>query len=273
MIVAACNLFLCLTFFSSDRTLSIGHPNLLDIFAIACYLQSKTTIPSTPPVVVFTVDFKDKDKERVFEKKLMLATFCLGYDFMKRLIIVSQDEPFPNVEPDTFNNETHRHRSLQKAVDDFVALAEYQNLKMENKKKLPSLEFFIMAPGRGNLAIIGEKLEANATWKKTLHKQAAIHIYSGNFNIKGMETEDFEMMANIAKNSQPTSDDTKDLPPIMDVAHFPYVGGDKMLPKVSNLAPFCPTLGNELFTRNPYLAHGKLPNCALKIGCRLGGHF
>ena len=213
-------------------------------------------------MVVFTVDFKEKDKERVFEKKLMLATFCLGYDFMKRLIIVSREEPFPNVD-ETYNNQTYRRESLQKAVDDFVALAEYQNSKMEGKE-LPSLEFFIMAPGRGNLAIIGEQLEANDTWKKTLHKQANIHIYSGNFNIQGMEKEDFDMMAKIAKNSVPTSD--KDLPSygLMDVSHFPYVGGPKMLEKVKNLAPFCPTLGNELFTQNPYLAHGKQPS--FKIG-------
>lgn len=212
-----------------------------DIFAIACYLQSTSTRPCAPPVVVFTADLgvKGKDKGSVLEKKLMLATFALGYDFMKRLRIVSHAEENllrkPHVE-DAEDAARDRDLKLGGAVQDFVALAKCRSNA--------SLEFFVMAPGRGNLGIIQKKLDEEKLWSVAggLREQASVHIYSGSFNIKGMEKEDFDMIVETTKYGRE---------PIMDVSHFPYVGGERMLEKISNLAPFCPKLGNILYSQNP----------------------
>jgi hypothetical protein len=40
---------------------------------------------------------------------------------------------------------------------------------------------------------------------------------------------------------------------LTDVNHFLYTGGEKKQRKIDSLAPFCPSLGQDLATRNPFL--------------------
>ena len=77
---------------------------------------------------------------------------------------------------------------------------------------------------------------------------AYFSIDSGSFNLRAMTKGDLDFIIDLVSETTKTD-------PFVDVAHFPYVGGKDMLPKIANLAPFVPTLGRELFGSNPYLAH------------------
>jgi hypothetical protein len=117
------------------------------------------------------------------------------------------------------------------------AAARYENAEVE---------ILVLAPGHGNLGILHERLFGKhwANWK-TARKRAFITMYSGAFNISQMEMRDVDFMVETTNNGAK---------PLVDVAHFPYVGGTKMIPKIKNLAPFIPTLSADVKRVNPFLA-------------------
>ena len=204
-----------------------------DVFAILCELQESQDKLVGPPVTVFTTELKDKDAKPVFQKKLVLATCALGSEFADGMKVVSADLDTPVPWPCQSHLETSD--IMREAVDAFAAQA----------REFPAAElvFLVMAPGRGNLGILLKCLR-DAKVEAEVLRRSRVELYSGSFNLRFMKPEDIDFFEEATKFGGK---------PLTDVNHFLYTGGKDAEPKISNLAPFCPSLGLELTTRNPFL--------------------
>lgn len=116
-----------------------------DTFAILCHLEADQAVLVDEPVTVFTTDIEGKDAKDtspIFEKKLLLALFALGKDFVEGLIIVrhSSDDVKLGKEYESLGTPDER---LQTAAKKFIRQAvDYPE---------STVEFLVMAPGHGNL--------------------------------------------------------------------------------------------------------------------------
>lgn len=208
-----------------------------DIFAIACHLEEKQASLVAPPVVVFTADLEEKDADGIFEWKLLMTAFCLGYDILKRMIIISTKGkalPTPYLTSAGLSSEEDCDAKLDQAVRGLKGLLDHVSE--------PKLQLLIIAPGRSHLGALHAKLQDDPSWAQH-RKRASLSLYTGSFNIRGMAQKDLDFIVDTAKNGSA---------PLTDVAHFPYTGGDKLV-KISNLGPFCPSLPDDLAPKNPYL--------------------
>ena len=124
-----------------------------DTFAILCHLESEQAVLVDEPVTVFTTDIeaepgsKDppKDHSPIFEKKLILALFTLGENFLRELFIVRHSK------------EKKLGQSYERLGEPDERLRDSAQRLVEQAKQFPNatVEFQIMAPGHGNL----EKLQ------------------------------------------------------------------------------------------------------------------
>uniref|UniRef100_A0A7S4V173 Inosine/uridine-preferring nucleoside hydrolase domain-containing protein n=1 Tax=Alexandrium monilatum TaxID=311494 RepID=A0A7S4V173_9DINO len=197
-----------------------------DIVATACLLQH---LGSTPPVIVFTCDTKEKDVGTVFAKKLTMATAALGEEFAKELLVVSGEGLAPP--PDAYasqrcNMEVAAERTLERA-------SAGQGLEL--------LIAFI-APGWGNVAKLLAALKKRPDWE-AVARRTQVTLYSGSFNIRGMTKEDVAALAELIQIIGCK---------LQDNAHFTWTRKD-VLPELRDMPSLMPDLAELLAKENPHL--------------------
>merc|ERR1719161_2504571 len=92
-----------------------------------------------------------------------------------------------------------------------------------------------MAPGRGNIAAIVDKLKTRKEWPLRCQAGATkwqVTLYSGSFNMRNMKQQDLQALREISKFSAG---------PLVDVAKYPFFGGGKCHPCTDSFTTFAPS--------------------------------
>jgi hypothetical protein len=159
------------------------------------------------PIVIFGADFSDKEKGTVFEKKRLVAQLMLGTKQQYVLTPVT----------DVYKEGSKRNHPLanyweSQREQELHAICERIKNFMGTRVHL-----YIMAPGKGNLAAILNKLKENKAWPIDEKGQIwKVGIYSGAFNMRGMTVDDNKAILEFANASGF---------PLLDAAKFPFFGG------------------------------------------------
>jgi hypothetical protein len=212
-----------------------------DTMAIAQLWQLKveTRKMRREPIVIYAADFTDKEKGTVFEKKLLMTQLMLGTE---NLYVVTPD---PALGKDG-NTKQALHWSGQRESALRQVCEEIANFPGKN------IHFYIMAPGRGNLGGMKKVLTQMGKWP--LKQDFTVSLYSGSFNMRGMQLDDLPVLKEIAAQA------AKGGHPMMDAAKFPFFGKDNSHPWAESFTTFA----TEHFARELNLSANPLLVAALK---------
>lgn len=198
------------------------------------------------PMVIYGIDFAEKEKGTVFEKKVMMTQLMLGN---KDFFILSPDKKF--IEEQEKKSGEPPKKSNHPKANYWEGLRE-KHLD-EICKQLAGFEgktihFYAMAPGRGNLAAIVDRLRAMNKWPLP-GKTWKISLYSGQFNMKGMSSADIAALKEIGAQATQAGN------PLLDAAKFPFFGGKDCHQCTSSFTTFAPeTFASQLnLEANPLL--------------------
>jgi len=168
------------------------------------------------PLVIFSVDFQDKDGGTVFEKKLLVAGLMLG---AVDLFMLS-----PEVEEGTVQGSYHSQAG-------FVANARLGSLKTIQRQLSEfdgdTVNLYICAPCRGNLHALVEGLREDGAWP--LKPKWQVSIYSGQFNMQGMFTKDIAALEEIMGCAEA---------PLVDLSKYLFFGKDDCHQWTASLSSF-----------------------------------
>jgi len=208
-----------------------------DVMAIAELWEWKDKLAGEP-LVVFAADFAGKDGGRVLEKKRLMSGLMLGLSRSYTLA--------PEADKDgrmVFENDgtVHPHNEwiVKRRRDELDAICE----ELINFKGT-LIDFFVLAPGHGNLSAIVSRLMDKGKWP--LQAKWRISLYSGQFNMKGMSQGDILALTEMMRHSEE---------PLTDVGKFPFFGGKNAHPWTDSLTTFAsPNLANTLSNSFPMVA-------------------
>jgi len=211
-----------------------------DTMAIAQLWQwsRETEDMQAEPLVSFCVDFAKKDACTIFEKKLLVAELMLGLG----------DFHILTHEGDTGTKPLHDPLSTPHPATQRLAAAR-ENTVTDICTRIAGFEgerinFYIMAPGRGNLGAIYKKLKNDSAWP--LKAKWSVHMYSGTYNMKGMTEEDIVAIEELSRCGDS---------PLADLAKFPFFGGRNCHPWTESLTTFAlPEFAKDVSMRWPLLA-------------------
>jgi len=209
-----------------------------DLMAIAQLWEFKrlTEHMTSLPIVIFSMNFEEKDGGSVAEKKQLLFTLLVGLEIN---FVLSR-------EGDT-GAEKGRDGAVHPRAS--VVAAERDRTIAGICEKLASFEgevidFFVIAPGSGNLGAIVDRLKSQGNWP--LKQKWRVMLYSGGYNMKGMRQGDILALQDIMRHS----DD-----PLVDLGKFPFFGGKDNHPWANSLTTFVePDFAIKLNDRKPLLA-------------------
>lgn len=166
-----------------------------DIFAITCLIHKRMDqgLLGYPPIIVFTTDPLE-DTHAVYARKLVMAASALGPDVFLNIRVVSGDnlpDPFPPY------NMTSRDEVLHDAANEIRT-----GVESVHPQSTCTVEWFILAPGRGNIRrLLGD---LSKDWHKNivLKERSKVHMYSSQFNITGMTDGDIQSITELVKESK-----------------------------------------------------------------------
>ena len=223
----------------SPRTLVILYTDFEpdDVLAVAQILEFKRQLGRLEyePLVIFCANFVDKDHGTVYEKKMLMASLMLGITDFPVLTcegdkgdVKPRDGPIHPKSKEVADCRCATLASICESISSFDG---------------DNIDFYIMAPGRGNLGAIVKQLETSGAWP--LRAKWRVSMYSGSFNTRGMHDADLEALEVILGHS-----DT----PLVDLSKFPFFGGKACHPVTASLATFsAPTFAAELTAKAPLL--------------------
>jgi len=212
-----------------------------DIMSIAqiWQLKSETRRLEGEPFVIFAADFENKDGGTVYDKKLLMAALMLGLTKYHVLTPVGdigkmQSERDGTIHPQNLHLASRRQEELNNIC---ASLKSYNG---------SCIELYIMAPGHGNLGAIVQNLKHSGCWPLPHGPQWKVQMYSGSFNMRGMQEADLEGLRDIMTCSKE---------PLVDVGKFPFFGGTECDEVTDSLTTFAhPKYAKELYKANPLLA-------------------
>merc|ERR1719253_1247586 len=125
------------------------------------------------PLIIVNADFEEKDVGAIYEKKLLIASLMLGHSKYHTLA--------PRVLAQGVNP---RRQSLaeKKARDDRASTLEAICRRMVSFDG-EFIDFFVLAPGLGNLGAILDELQMMNAWP--LRATLRVSMYSGSYNMRG----------------------------------------------------------------------------------------
>lgn len=174
------------------------------------------------PMIVFPVDFTDKDKGTVFQKKVLMTQLMLG---MREMHILTPCAKSSVQGTGKIADYWHgQHETELTRVCDAIRSFEGERIHL-----------FIMGPGRGNLGAIVAKLKSMNAWNTVATKEWHVHLYSGGFNMKNMETDDVDAIKEFARLGY-----AKHGGGLVDAAKFLFFGGKKCHDWTDSFTTFAP---------------------------------
>jgi len=186
------------------------------------YLREQRSGAVHRPVVVFCTELESKDKGDIFAMKVLLAALILGRVDLHILT------PKPEGTAEPTDNLARKMAAQRRGGIESIA----NKIKAFDGK----VEYYICAPGRGNLGDIVDKV------RDTL-RQRSVHLYSGQFNMKGMVGDDLNALYTLVGE-----DGT-----LTDLSKFPFFGGTQSV--YSNFTDFAlPSFAPLLSQRYPLIA-------------------
>jgi len=183
------------------------------------------------PMLISHADFEDKDKDLIFEKKRLIAAMMLSERDFHTLL--RADDTYEELTHPLFD---HHFQMRTKTLQSIAATL--------SKFKGKYIDFYILAPGHGNLGAIVQELKRIDCWP--LQAKWRVNLYSGAFNMKGMFEADFEAMSEIMEHSAQ---------PLVDMSKFPFFGGKDSHRWAGSLTSFAtPDFAKLLTDTHPLLA-------------------
>lgn len=209
-----------------------------DVAAIAQILEWKSQLGELgcEPVVIFCADFASKDLGTVFEKKQLMAALMLGMTNIPVLTCegghgetTANNEP---MHPKAQHIAASRHATLNDICD---SLSEFEGDR---------IDFYVMAPGHGNLGAVVARLRAAGRWP--LRARWRVSVYTGSFNTLGMRDADLDALRDMVAAGDS---------PLIDLSKFPFFGGAGCHPATASFGSFSlPSFGVVLAEKAPLLA-------------------
>jgi hypothetical protein len=210
-----------------------------DLFAIATLRAARVSRLASNPIVIFVADVKNKDRDGIFAKKLVMAATALGAEFVQDLIVVA---PVGSNPPKTY-------RTSEIAMADAVK----RILKSGDCQKVTNIAWVFIAPGQGNVKLLVDSLLADPRHVNLVSK-SSISIYSGAFNTRSPNSTqgDIEALQKFVRRT------TR---PITDLAHFHFTGGPDVNPSFASLAALYPEIGQDVTLANPFFGEAWAQFC------------
>jgi len=220
------------------------------------YLREQPRQTLDAPLIIFCVDFDDKDSGRinqgvqesagVFELKLLLAALMLGKIDYQILT------PKPVVDKSVGAGSKDK---LKHELADFWAAQRQQSLDNVCKRikqfKGKAVDYYICAPAHGNLGDLVAGLGLESEKREDDKARSArpegsqvrsVHFYSGSFNVQGMTVDDLSALYTLVGKTALT-----------DVSKYPFFGGNESVYK--NFTDFAlPSFAPLLSTKYPLIA-------------------
>lgn len=227
-----------------------------DVMAIAqlLQLQADSRDSYAPPLPIFGVDFADKDKGCIFEKKLLMAATMLGslrdpgrpdpcgigIGWLPLTPAPATAAPAP-APAEAFPSEVALHKRITESREKVLeAICTWLE-----ESKCEEILLLDICPGRGNLAAIVEVLKRKGKWPLK-GKTWRVVMYTGSHNMRYTIDADFDALAEIMRYSKE---------PLADVSRFPFFGGDEALPCSRSHSSFAPpSFAKDLSRQSPFLA-------------------
>jgi hypothetical protein len=209
-----------------------------DLTAIAQILEWKSHLGELErePIVVFCADFYSKELGTIFEKKQLMAALMLGMTDIPVLTcegghgkVTIRDQP---IHPKAKHLDANRLATLDGICD---ALSQFEGDR---------IDFYVMAPGHGNLGAIVARLRDTKRWPP--HARWRVSMYTGSFNTRGMTDADLDALKEMVARGDS---------PLVDVSKFPFFGGADCHPVTASFSSFSlPSFGADVAKRFPLLA-------------------
>lgn len=188
------------------------------------------------PLLIFHIDFANKEKGTIFEKKDLITKLMLS-QASTHMLLSGNDEQVAAGKED----ETHpRYDEIWNArATNMRRIAEgIANFKGE------VVEFYVLAPGHGNLAAILAELKTMNAWP--IKASWRLFLYTGAFNMRGMFDSDMDALKQMMAYS-------KD--PLIDMSKFPFFGAKNSHKWTASMTTFAtPNFAVELANKHPLLA-------------------
>jgi len=186
-----------------------------------------------PPIIVFTVDFLNKDAGLVFEKKLLVAALVLGA--VPFYVISCRGEEHSEILPEKAERWMKERKALlEQLATDILSFRGDQ------------VDLYLMSPARGALADMESTLQSRGCWP--LKASWNVSMYSGKFNMVGFHQDDIETLRNLVMNMSKSRT-------LVDVAKWPFFGGDQCDKVTASLSSFAKEgFAADLSTAYPLLA-------------------
>lgn len=204
-----------------------------DTMAVAQLWQRRVAskVLDCEPLIIFPVDFNDKDnKGTIFDKKLLVAGLMLGHFTYN--IVPADMKDGQALSPSRQAAVNSRSSTIDKICQQLVS---FQG---------ECIDFFVMAPGYGHLDAILGKLRALNAWP--LKAKLRVSIYSGSYNMRGMKPGDVDALKEFV---------SKAAAPLLDVAKFSFFGGKDCHDWTDSLTTFAlPNFAKHLSNASPMLA-------------------
>jgi len=204
------------------------------------------------PMVLFAADLKKKDGGEIFEKKLLLAALILGKADFRVLT------PGPGCEEVLEKKDEGKQHPLSDSMARLRTGTLRRVCQRIQEFKGSQVNFFICAPGRGNLGEIvrgllgaepddaraGTPGYARELDAKDLKLRRVVHLYSGQFNIKGMSGGDLAALEVLVDKGVLT-----------DAAKYPFFGREDAHPHSKGFTTFAlSSFAPMLSSRHPLIA-------------------
>merc|ERR1740121_1724961 len=188
-----------------------------DIMAVAQIWQLYRKEHSGAPLVCVAADL-EKDHQPIYEMKTLIASLLLG--LTKWNVCLAQTDTGDVIQPKAQNPKADSMKAHHDAGLKNIC-HQLANFKGE------LIKLFLMAPCRGNLNAIVQRLQTMDAWP--LSTKWSVRLYSGKYNMKGMTLGDISALREIMKNSDC---------PLVDMAKFVCFGGAASHPCTSNFTTF-----------------------------------
>merc|ERR1711971_17097 len=106
------------------------------------------------------------------------------------------------------------------------------------------IDLYLFAPGHGNIGAIVSRLQFLGKWP--LEAKWKVILYTGSYNMRGMDQADINAIAQVVSCSNY---------PLVDISRFPFFGGSGALPETTGLGTFVlPSFAASVQHIAPHLA-------------------
>jgi len=203
-------------------------------------IGDECSLKSHRPLVIFCVNFVEKDHGTIFEKKLLMARLMLGLDPRDIPIVTTCDGVFSK------DGGSVRHplaKSCWQGRQDAIGSIASNIAKLA--KHHTAVDFHFIAPGHGHIGDILNELSSKYPEASSKLKQTSrLVTYTGSFNTRGHEPNDLQAIQKLFTTS-----------PVVDISKFVFFGRGDCHPITASADSFAsPTLAAKLSSQSPLLA-------------------